>query len=593
VTLLAGVYSRDPAKPVSEQVCESLRRALSRHPSEEIQTFMDGRCFLLKADIGAYGSPALQLDQNGVSYMAGEPLLAHPDGQPRTRALDLEELHADLSRGDAASLKRARGVFCLAHYQPDTGSLTLATDKLGIRPIYYWIGESYVIFATALRILESVAEIPKVMDIRAVTETFALEYPLSDRTPFAEVSLMRAAEIIHVDGNRVTRDQYWAWDNIRESSVPTQELAAESYRIFLDAVALRNGADSTTAAFLSGGLDSRAIVAALVQRGLHVHTFNFSLTGTQDQVFGADFARKIGTTHTEQPRVVGRQVSAKIMADAWSASAEGASHPAERPNLVWSGDGGSVTLGHVYLNRPMVAAARAGRTDAAINLYLSGWGGTVPRRLIRREMRETLSKIPYQGLLEEFSALNCADPGRALHLVMMLNDQHRHLAAHFESIDLDRLELQMPFFDSVFVSSVLRVPIDTCLEHTFYMQWLRCFPSVVLSVPWQAYPGHEPCPLEIPAALAYQWEESLVSKVRDSMRHDLLRQTSEILRASDFPDVLLRRHFLRLAAWVYRLGIRDLGYVTQAAEIYYKYWTQCRGNYLSPMPIEASAARAR
>jgi asparagine synthase (glutamine-hydrolysing) len=166
----------------------------------------------------------------------------------------------------------------------------------------------------------------------------------------------------------------------------------------------------------------------------------------------------------------------------------------------------------------------------------------------------------------------------------MLNDQRRHLAEHFESIDLNRLEYHLPFFDSEFVASVLKVPVEMCLGHRLYMRWLRHFPEAVLSVPWQAYPGHEPCPLPIPRDLGYQWEEAEATKVRDAHRHDLLRQASLMLNASDFPDPLFRKHYLRLAAWVYRLRMRDVGHVIRAAHMYYRYWSECGGKYLRPLP---------
>jgi asparagine synthase (glutamine-hydrolysing) len=525
--------------------------------------------------------------------MAGEPLLDHPDHAPHTRTFDLTQLHDGFLTNKFATLRRARGVFSAASYQPASRTLTLATDKLGIRPLYFWQDERYVIFASALRILEDLREVPKVMDVRAVTETFSLEYALGDRTPFASVSLLKPGEILRVNGETLSRRQYWRWDEVQPSDKPVAELTDKAYMVFADAVALRTGQDSTTAAFLSGGLDSRAITASLVERGLYVHTFNFSLRGTQDQVFGADFARRIGTTHTEQPRELGRQVSAKIMAAAWNSSDEGSARPAERPSLVWSGDGGSVTLGHVYLTPAMVDLARAGDADAAMRLYMQRWGGAVPRRLLKRGMRDTLANLPRTGLLEEFADLQCRDAGRALHLVMMLNDQHRHLAEHFESIDLDRIEFHLPFFDSEFVATVLSVPIDECLGHRLYMQWLRRFPEAVLSVPWQAYPGHEQCPLPIPTDLAYQWEESLMGKIRDSLRRDLLRQAASVLRAPDFPHALLGRRFLRVAAWIYGLGMRDVSYVIRAAQLYYKYWSQCGGKYLTPATVSATDAKAR
>lgn len=593
MTLLAGVYSRHAGDRVPDELCDTIQRALSRHPDEQTQHFRDDRCFLVKADIGAYGEAAFRIDPGAVSFLVGEPLLAHPDPIRRSRTHDLGELHAGLSRNDFEALQRARGAFCAAHYQPESATLTLLTDKLGLRPLYYCLGDRFVIFATALRILEQIREVPKVMDVRAVTEIYTLEYALGDRTPFASVGLLKAAEILHVDGDVSSRRQYWRWDDIRSSDRPVNELTGYAYQKFADAVALRSGTDSTTAAFLSGGLDSRAIVMALVQRGLDVHTFNFSFTGTQDQVFGADFARLVGANHTERPRKRGRQVSARFIADTWMASNNGRTQQAERPSLLWSGDGGSVTLGHVYLNLDMVNRAREGDVEGALRLYAKSWAGEIPRRLLTSEMRDTVSDVVHNGLLQEFSDLRCPDAGRALHLVLMLNDQRRHLAEHFESIDLNRIEFHTPFFDSEFVASILRVPIELCLGHRLYMQWLRHFPKVVLSVPWQAYPGHEPCPLPIPSDLTYQWEKSEAGKSRDAHRHNLLRQADQMLSAPDFPYPLMRRHYLRLAAWVYRLRMRDVGHIIVAAHMYYRYWSQSGGKYLGAAPIPSGDARGR
>jgi len=421
------------------------------------------------------------------------------------------------------------------------------------------------------------------MDVRAVTEENSLGYALADRTAFASVALLKSAEILRVAGESSSRQQYWRWDDVAPSSHPTKELVQEAHARFLDAVALRSGADSTTIAFLSGGLDSRTIVTALRSRGLYIHSFNFSVTGLQDQVFGAAFAQAVGTNHTERPMRPTQSISAQVMADAWNESPGRVSRPAERPQLVWSGDGGSVTLGHVYLNRAMVDAARVGEAERAMEMSTHGWGSEVPRRLLRSDLLASLlEKSPRDALREELDALHCADAGRGLHLVLMHNDQRRHMAAHFEGIDLSRLEYQLPFFDSPFVESVLRVPLDFCLGHRLYMEWLRYFPGPILSVPWQAYPGHEPCPLPIPSGVRYQWGEEVSRIVQDAEHRELSRQAAAMLGASNFPRPLLRRGYLRLAAWLYRLKLRDVGYVIRAAQRYCDYWSKCNGRYELP-----------
>src|SRR5439155_551720 len=384
-------------------------------------------------------------------------------------------------------------VSCAVHYPPDAGRLTLVTDKLGVRPLYYWIGEDHVIFATAMRVLEALAEVPKQMDLRAVTEAACFGFPLGDRTPYQGVRALRAAEVVQVSGAGVARSQYWRWDDIPPARRPQQELLQEAYDRFTAAVACRRRGDRTTTAFLSGGLDSRCVVAALRAQGAEVHAFNFALPGTQDRILGAACAAALGARH------------------------------------------------HQGTMRP----------DAVL------------RKLLRPAVADAVADIPRRGIREELDDLRCADPGRSLHLFLLLNDQRRHLAGHFENIDLHRLEFTLPFFDSDFLQSILAVPIDLCVYHQFYVKWLDLFPAAVTSVPWQSYPGHVPCPLPIPPGLHYQWQAARMKAWHGPRKQALLRRAGEMLAAQRFPRDLLSKSVLRVAGWIYRTGLRDYGYVIQ------------------------------
>ncbi|HEX9607674.1 MAG TPA: hypothetical protein VF962_10615, partial [Gemmatimonadaceae bacterium] len=100
MTLLAGVYARHAADAVPDTLCDDIKRALSRHPNERTQHFRDKRCFLVKADINAFGDEAFRIDPGAVSFMVGEPLLDHVQPTRRSRAADLDELHGALFRED-------------------------------------------------------------------------------------------------------------------------------------------------------------------------------------------------------------------------------------------------------------------------------------------------------------------------------------------------------------------------------------------------------------------------------------------------------------------------------------------------------------
>ena len=232
----------------------------------------------------------------------------------------------------------------------------MITDKLGLRPLYYWKDENYFAFASALRILEQLPLVAKQIDLHAVTEIVALGFPLADRTPRANISALKSAEILEVTERSISRHCYWRWDELEESSDSEPGHLAEVYERFQAAVARRIRNDRSTVAYLSGGLDSRCVVAALAHQGVRVHTFNFARPGTQDQIFGDAFAREIGSVHEAIPKEAGDHVPdySSLLARSWGASRKRLSEPALRSSLAWSGEGGSVLLGHVHMNQAIV-----------------------------------------------------------------------------------------------------------------------------------------------------------------------------------------------------------------------------------------------
>ena len=106
------------------------------------------------------------------------------------------------------------------------------------------------------------------MDVRAVTQMVGLGYPLGERTPYADIHMLRGAEIVTVTETDVSRKKYWHWDEIEPSPDTEDELLSKLYFSFNNAVARRIRTDKITAAYLSGGLDSRCIVAALREKNI-------------------------------------------------------------------------------------------------------------------------------------------------------------------------------------------------------------------------------------------------------------------------------------------------------------------------------------
>ncbi|HRH41470.1 MAG TPA: hypothetical protein PKY82_07460, partial [Pyrinomonadaceae bacterium] len=154
MSIFAGIYCRQENKIIPNQICDELNKLVSRNPDADRIVFKNDRNYLVKVGFGVFDEVGHFTDsKGGISLLAGEPLLGNSDEPDRKD--DLVKIHQGLENSSFEPLTNAQGVFCLVNSQKDR--LTFVTDKLGLRPIYYWFNEEFVVFATALRILENLS----------------------------------------------------------------------------------------------------------------------------------------------------------------------------------------------------------------------------------------------------------------------------------------------------------------------------------------------------------------------------------------------------------------------------------------------------
>ena len=577
MTLLAGIFNRTGALRLSAEHLANFRRAVSRNDSDAVLLVRDESAVLAKVDIGVFGSPAMLEDAEAVTMVAGEPILASAGPGADSRAADVAILHDALKREEYDRLRDARGTFSCAHYARASHRLVLATDKVGIRPIYWWTDDETVVFSSTLRLLESLAWVTKRPDLRGMAEQIAFGFALGSRTPYQGISLLRPGEVLECTATGVVSSEYWKWQDIHRSNEGLDTLTARAYDSFIDAVRLRQGGDRNATAFLSGGLDSRCVVAALRADDVAVHSFNFARPSSEDRVYGAELARAAGTVHEE--KLMDDEIDVRwssMIANARSGSTERIKTLVERPGLIWSGDGGSVGLGHVYIRPAIAQLCEAGDLEGAAGAYVAAERAILPKRLLNAEVASVMVAAPRTGVIEELTRLEMPELLQTFYLMLLHNDQHRHLFRHFEDIDLHRVELQLPFFDSAFLTVIASVPIEARLYHRFYNKWITRFPSYVANTYWQAYPGHEPCPIPKSHDLAYQWDPSFAAAKRRDARRKTVQVAVRTLLSSGFASGIMSRRTLAMAALVQLSGRREMEHIIYAARSIQQYWDASR-----------------
>jgi len=220
----------------------------------------------------------------------------------RTRS-DTEVLLAAFLAEGIECVNSFNGQFAFAIHDPRDGSLWLARDRFGERPLFYTYGPSGFAFASEAKALFAGGLVAPELDPFALMETLHLWAPTEQRSAFKGVYSLPPASIACVRDGRLEVRRYWALDlsDDRIDRSLTIERATDELEALLDdAVGLRLRADVPVGAYLSGGLDS-SLICAIAQERLGGTLQTFSVSFQQERydegAFQRGVAASLGTEH--------------------------------------------------------------------------------------------------------------------------------------------------------------------------------------------------------------------------------------------------------------------------------------------------------
>lgn len=176
-------------------------------------------------------------------------------------------VHAWESWGERC-VDRFRGMFAFALYDRQHETLFLARDRLGVKPLYYSVlADGTLIFGSELKSLLVHPNLSREIDPYAVEEYFALGYVADPRSIFAGTHKLPAAHTLIVRRGRPVPDPVAYWDvRFTLSSPLTLEEACDELNHRLEeSIRLRLISEVPLGAFLSGGVDSSAVVATMAR----------------------------------------------------------------------------------------------------------------------------------------------------------------------------------------------------------------------------------------------------------------------------------------------------------------------------------------
>ena len=200
-------------------------------------------------------------------------------------------------------VKHFNGIFAFALWDAPSRRLFIARDRMGVKPLYYAQAAGEILFASEIKALLTSPDVSRTLDIEAAAQFFRLGFVPAPRTLFGNVRKLPPGWRMVVEGKRIQIEPYWNLEFVAPERKPSFEEACEElHGLLRDVVTDQTVSDVPLGAFLSGGVDSSAVVAFMKQAATHeVRTYSIGFDREHayhnETLYAEAVARALGTQH--------------------------------------------------------------------------------------------------------------------------------------------------------------------------------------------------------------------------------------------------------------------------------------------------------
>jgi len=226
------------------------------------------------------------------------------DGYKFTSSTDTEVILALYDKYGVECLEHLRGMFAFAIFDKQDQTIFCARDRVGKKPFKYFLNDNVFIFASELKAILTQSDYKKEPDLTAIHHYLTLQYCPAPLTGFKDIQKLESAHYLLVDlkSGSIQKKRYWKIDYSNK-----QKHSEEKWKSILmdkleESVSLRMISDVPIGAFLSGGVDSSAIVALMSKfsdRPVETFSIGFKEKKYNELEYAKVIADKFKTSHHE------------------------------------------------------------------------------------------------------------------------------------------------------------------------------------------------------------------------------------------------------------------------------------------------------
>lgn len=199
--------------------------------------------------------------------------------------------------------KMFNGMFAFAIYDSQTKELILARDQFGIKPLYYLNNENHFVFGSEIKSIMHHPDFNSAIDNQGLLEYIWFGNPLGNNTIYEDVKELEPGSYMIVSNSGIKSDKYFNINFIKQKDISESDAISEIKRLLDNSVKRHLISDVPVGVFLSGGIDSSALVAFGSQHysgKLKTYSVGFDFAiGPNELGLAAEIAKQYDTDHHE------------------------------------------------------------------------------------------------------------------------------------------------------------------------------------------------------------------------------------------------------------------------------------------------------
>lgn len=381
-------------------------------------------------------------------------------------------LKSDESNQLHKCLNQLDGYFCAAIYDKKNQKIKLISDRYGMKFLHWYHHEGVFAWGSEAKAIIAIAEVDKSLKLESFDCFMQLGYLLDENTWFENIKLIKPSTILEYDLQKDTIKQshYWKWSEIKSLDLSFDDAVDRLGEFFIQAVSKRFNPTEKIGISLSGGLDSRAIFAAV---DYLCPNFN-------------GYAYTFGIPNCDDIKIANQVVS---LANNWEHQIfyfNKNNWFTSRIGKIWNTDG-MQDLMHMHGSEFLTDISNK------MKINLNGYagdailGGSLINNLpIDTRATEDNTKYLYKDftrfadLDNEFYDIQHIEPNIYMNRV-------RRFTTYGSINALPWIEQRKPFLDNKIIELVFSLPEAYRRNNRLYSTMLKkFFPNYFLNIPWQA-----------------------------------------------------------------------------------------------------------